>query len=350
MRNQGLQPGTDSLFDGRYLLGDRIDQGGMGTVFRAEQVLLERPVAIKVLHAELASQPEYVQRMSVEAVAASRVRSPHSVRVFDFSALPDGTPYLVMEHVPGRTLRRVLADDAVSLPRAIDLVEQILTALGATHDSGVVHGDVKSDNFLVDAARGRDHVTLIDFGLARIEGAPVQPDTEQGEVMVSGTPAYMAPEVICGEPPTASSDLYGAGVILYELLTGETPFAGGTAMEIMIKHVQDAVIPPSLRCPDRDIPAALDRVVLRALDKRPRMRFADAAEFARELRAAVRAPRMPVGRPAAIQASSLPLSPTRDWAPLPRRRLARGTDTGVASTTDDDRDDRDDPDASYAAA
>ena len=281
------RPGATDLFDGRYVVHGRIDQGGMGTVFLAEQPLLDRAVAIKVLHAELASQQEYVERMSLEAVAASRVRSPHSVRVFDFSALPDGTPYLVMEHVPGRTLRRLLADDAVSLPRAVDLVEQILTALGAAHDNGVVHGDVKSDNFLVGSAQGRDHVTLIDFGLARIDGTPAEPNTEQGEVMVSGTPAYMAPEVICGEPPTASSDLYGAGVILYELLTGTTPFDGDSAMEIMLKHVQDPVVPPSQRCPERGLPAALDRVVLRALDKRPRMRFPDAATFAHELRAAV---------------------------------------------------------------
>jgi len=341
-----LHVGTGDLFDGRYVLRERIDQGGMGTVFLADQPALERTVAIKVLHAELASHPEHVQRMRLEADAARRVRSPHSVKVFDCRALPDGTPYLVMQHVPGRTLRRFIADQAISLPRAIDLVEQILTALGATHDSGVVHGDVKSDNFLVESAHGGDHVTLIDFGLARVDGAPVQPDTEQGEAMVSGTPEYMAPEVVCGEPPIAASDLYGAGVILYELLTGTTPFGGDTAMSIMLKHVQDVVVPPSLRRPDRGIPAALDRVVLRALDKRPGSRFPDAETFARELRAAVRAPWGSLG--GSPSSDAVFLSSTRDWATRQARRLAWGTDGGSTGVSDDDRGAA--SETSYAAA
>jgi serine/threonine-protein kinase len=215
--------------------------------------------------------------------------------------------------------------------RAVDMMEQILRALGAVHAAGVVHGDVKSDNFLVETAAGRDRVTLIDFGLARLAGAPHGIDTEDGEVMVSGTPEYMAPEIVGGDPPTCASDLYAAGVILYELLTGTTPFGGGTPVEIMMRHARAAVIPPSLRSPERDLPPALDRVVLRALCKTPEARFPDAATFVRELRAAVAAPRPPAARPEVHDHAALPGSRTGSYvAPRPRARWARGSDCGTA--------------------
>ncbi|HMG24375.1 MAG TPA: serine/threonine-protein kinase [Kofleriaceae bacterium] len=317
---------------------ERIGQGGMGSVFLADQPALGRAVVIKALHAELADWPAHARRMRDEATTACRVRSPHSVSVIDGGALADGTPFIVMQHVPGRTLGRVIAEDAISLARAVDLLDQILTALAAAHAAGVIHGDVKSDNFLVESSGGRDHVTLIDFGLARIAGAPASRDLEAGEVMVSGTPEYMAPEVIAGDPPIPASDLYGAGVILYELLTGAPPFVGGTAREIMMRHADDAVTPPSLRRPERGIPAAIDRVVLRSLHKRPTGRFADAAAFARELRAAAAAgPCSVVGRPPdddnddSDDDAVTPYAPTRECGlPLPRARLAQGSDRSGA--------------------
>jgi len=219
----------------------------------------------------------------------------------------------------------VIAEESIPLARAVDLVDQILAALAATHAAGVIHGDVKSDNFLVESIDGRDHVTLIDFGLARIAGASGDCDQEAGEVMVSGTPEYMAPEVIAGDAPVYASDLYGAGVILYELLTGAPPFLGATAREVMLRHADDDVVPPSQRRPDRGIPTAVDRVVLRALDKQPGARFPDAAGFARELRAAavtrtvvVRAPSRAFGT-----VGGLPRDP---GSPLVGGRLARGSD------------------------
>ncbi|HEX7837379.1 MAG TPA: serine/threonine-protein kinase [Kofleriaceae bacterium] len=313
------------------MLRERIGQGGMGCVFRADQLALERTVAIKVLHAELVDCPVQTRRIRDEAVAACRVRGPHCVAVIDYRVLPDGTPYIVMEHVPGRSLARVIAEEPIPLSRAVDLFEQILGALAAAHDAGIIHADVKSDNFLVERTGGRDHVTLIDFGLARVAGSPVETDLEGGEVMVSGTPEYMAPEVVVGDPPILASDLYGAGVILYELLTGATPFGGGTAREIMLRHVRDTVVPPSLRRPDLDIPHALDAVVVRALAKRPEARFPDAAAFARALRAVdmpAGSARIPLGRDDVATADA----PTRTCGtPLPRRRIARGSDCGIAA-------------------
>jgi serine/threonine protein kinase len=321
------------VLDGKYVLRDRIGEGGMGSVFLAEQPALARVVAIKVLHPELVGSASHAQRLRDEATTACRVRDPHCVSVLDASELPDGTPYIVMAHVRGRSLGRVIAEESISLARAVDLLEQILAALGAIHDSGVVHADIKSDNFLVETVDGRDRVTLIDFGLARLAGAPSGDDLEAGEVMVSGTPEYMAPEVACGGAPVRASDLYGAGIILYELLTGVTPFGGGSARQIMVRHAYDPVVAPSLRDPDREIPPALDRVVLRALAKRPSARFADAATFARELRTAaggVRVSTVPVQHERRVPLES----PTRNESrPLPTR-FAHGSDCGPARRTD----------------
>lgn len=278
-----LQEGD--VLDGKYVLGERIGQGGMSRVFLAEEPALERTVAIKILRHDIEACRD-AGLVRDEAVAASRVRSPHCVAVIDYGVLADGTPYLVMEYVPGRSLERIITEERIPAARVAHLFEQVLEALGAAHDSGIVHGDVKSDNFMVELLGGHEHVTMIDFGLARV--AASAHDRLQESALIVGTPDYMAPEVIRGEAPTRASDLYSAGVILYELLTATTPFGGGAAAEIVARHVSEVVEPPSLRRPDRAISTAFDELVLRALDKRPAARFADAAMFARELRAAAR--------------------------------------------------------------
>jgi len=234
----------------------------------------------------------------------------------------------VMEHVPGRLLGQVIDEDTIPLARAVDLQCQILGALAAIHDAGIVHADIKSDNVLVERVQGADRVTLIDFGLARLESAQACVDVEGGEVMVSGTPEYMAPEVVCGGPAERASDLYAAGVILYELLTGAPPFLGISATDTMRQQANDPVVPPSQRAPEHDIPPALDRIVLRALRKRPEARFPDAAAFARELRAAMVGARAVAVRPARRLDRAARSSATRNTVPLPRRRLARGSDCG----------------------
>jgi len=315
------------ILGGKYVLREHIADGGMGSVFVADQPDLARTVVIKILGRWVACRREPGDAHCDEAIAASRVHHPGSVVIFDCNHLGDGTPYIAMEHLRGRSLSRIIGEEVIPLPRAIDLVLQILSALAATHRSGVVHADVKSENFLVESIDGADHVTMIDFGLARIDGRATWFDHADGEVAVSGTPEYMAPEVARGELPTARADLYGVGVILYELLTRATPFGGGTAAEIMERHLEDVVLPPSSHAVGRDIPAALDEIVLRALEKRPEDRFEDAGAFAGALRELAHARRPP--EPALARGLDATAVPVLDAAtcgtPVPRRRLARGS-------------------------
>jgi serine/threonine-protein kinase len=266
-------PSAGDIVAGKYILRERIGEGGMGLVFLADQPSLGRKVAIKLLQPALTACDALVRRLHTEAVAACRVQHPGAVAIIDYGTTAEGTPFIAMEHIPGRSLRQILAEEEIALPRALKIVQQLLRTLKAAHAHGVIHADIKSDNVIVEHTAEGDTVTLIDFGLARLDGR-----WEHGDY-VSGTPEYMAPELVRGEPPTVPSDLYGVGVILYELLTGRTPFEGGSMNEVLRRQLEDEVIPPSLWRPDRDIPGALDLLVLRALHKDPQVRFASAAEF-----------------------------------------------------------------------
>jgi len=274
----GLTPGD--VFGDRYALRELIGEGGMGRVFRAEQRSLGRSVAVKFLRSNMAHDGDMLRRFHTEVRAASMLSHPNLVAVIDFGVVvPDG-PFLVMEYVRGSSLTRILhREGPLPLRRAARLLDQILSALDAAHRGGVVHADVKSDNILVERDQGdeEERVKVIDFGLARMRRS-VELDSAPDHTL-SGTPEYLAPEVIRGEVPAAAADLYAAGIILFELLTGTTPFGGGTAAEILERHLTEAVMPPSLRRPDRLIPPALEQVVVRALEKNPAARFHGAAAF-----------------------------------------------------------------------
>ncbi len=308
-----------AVLHGSYVLRERLGEGGMGVVFLADQPALARTVAIKILHPSLATNPQLTRAFCDEAIAAGRVRHPCSVAVHDIGRTAEGALFIVMEYLPGRPLGQVIAEQVLSLPRALAIADQVLAAVGAAHDAGVVHADIKSDNFVVEELAGHDRVVLIDYGLARFESRGGVAD------MVSGTPEYLAPEVVLGETPTVASDLYAAGIILYELLTGATPFGGGIAVDILARHVEDVVIPPSLRRSDGAIPPCLDQLVLRALDKDPARRFADADEMRRCLKMVVPAPALP-GYGRSEPSTALPeTSPTRNCGLPHAPRLARGS-------------------------
>jgi serine/threonine-protein kinase len=276
-----LGPGT---VVGPCVLDEPIGVGGMGIVYGAR--LGGAEVAIKLLHREWLGDHFVVERFRDEATAGLAVQHPNVAMALERGETADGTPYLVMERVRGEPLGLWLErDGALSPRRAAAIVGQILDGLGAIHRAGVVHGDVKADNILIEArGDGTDSVKLIDFGLAEVDlgGEPAPLEDE----LVAGTPDYMAPEVIRGRRPRPASDLYAAGVLLYELVTGVTPFGGAESpSEVLRRHLEEEAVPPSLRAAGWPIPAALDRIVLRALAKEPRSRFAGAAAFAAELAA-----------------------------------------------------------------
>lgn len=272
-------PADDALvgrvIGGKFALRSCVGIGSSGTVYRADQTSLGRTVAVKVLRPELAADPRFVRRFHDEALAASRLNHPNVVSVIDFGQTEDGLLYLVMEFLRGSTLTQVLRSEALSDARVADLLGQILSALEEAHEAGVVHADLKADNIVVERRRGDwDLVKVVDFGIARLVG-----QNEDADDFICGTPEYMAPEVIRGEDPTFASDLYSVGVLLYELLTGATPFTGAGSMEVLRRHVEDLPRPPSERHPERTIHPVLEQVALRALAKEPAERFADATAF-----------------------------------------------------------------------
>jgi beta-lactam-binding protein with PASTA domain len=265
---------TLTTLDGRYHVVDRIAAGGMGEVFRARDAVLDRDVAIKVLHRQLAGDAGFVERFRREARAAAGLSHPNIVGVHDRGAV-DGIYYMVMEYVRGRSARDVLnAEGLVAPAQAADVLLQILSALDHAHRKGIVHRDVKPENVMIT----RDGtVKVADFGLARAY-ADAQ-ITEAGTV--TGTVQYLAPEQLQGEPADPRTDLYALGIVAYELLTGRLPFTGETPMAIAYKHIHGRVPPPSARNPA--VPKALDGWVASMTEKNRELRPESAAEARRDL-------------------------------------------------------------------
>lgn len=281
VRRRDLVPDETGRRIGTYELRARIGVGGVGVVYEAIDDLGQF-VAIKLLLPRQLGDPDAVRRFRDEAIAGRIIRHPNVTATIEHG-VSKNAPFLVMQLVRGQPLgQRIRREGGPSLRRAVTITRQILAGLGALHAVGIVHGDVKSDNVLVDASY--DEVKLIDFGLARVQFGKLA-STRQVEDEVAGTPAYMAPEVIRGRGASTASDLYSVGIILYELITGSTPFGGGTRREIVRRQLSDRVIPPSLR--RTEVPPILERIVLRALDKHPLRRFASAASFSSALEIAL---------------------------------------------------------------
>jgi eukaryotic-like serine/threonine-protein kinase len=268
-------PLTGRLLDGRYAVSARIAHGGMATVYLATDTRLDREVALKVMHAELARDEEFVRRFIGEAKSVARLSHQNVVAVFDQGA--DGPfLYLAMEYVPGRTLKEVLRDSGRFSPAtALEIMTGVLDGLAAAHASGIVHRDVKPENVLV-TADGR--VKVADFGLARAQWAAGH--TRAG--LLIGTVAYVPPEQVTGGSTGPAGDVYSAGVMLFELLTGRLPFSGDTPLSVAYQHVNSGVPAPSALVPG--IPAMVDQLVLAATSRDLARRPADADEFGRAVR------------------------------------------------------------------
>ena len=263
----------NTLFDGRYRIVRKLGSGGMADVYLAEDEELGRRIAIKILNERHANDEQFVERFRREAKNAAGLSHPNIVAIYDRGEA-EGTYYIAMEYLDGRSLKElVVARGPLPIADAIDATRQVLAALRFAHRKGVVHRDIKPHNVMADAD-GRLKVT--DFGIAR---AGVSQMTEAGSII--GTAQYLSPEQARGAAVDQRSDLYSVGIVLYEMLTGKTPFTGETPVEIAMKHLSDPPRPPSLERPD--ISPDLDMVVLRALAKSPDERFQTAEEMDAEL-------------------------------------------------------------------
>ncbi|MGH2902451.1 MAG: Stk1 family PASTA domain-containing Ser/Thr kinase [Solirubrobacteraceae bacterium] len=259
----------ETIIDGRYRVISRLGSGGMADVYLAEDQMLGRQLAVKLLHHHFAEDQEFVERFRREASSAAGLSHPNIVAIFDRGEW-NGTYYIAMEYVAGRSLKTVVREQGALDPAAaIDIVTQVLRAARFAHKRGVIHRDLKPHNVILDE-EGRARVT--DFGIAKAGASEM---TLTGSIM--GTAQYLSPEQAQGQEVSGRSDLYAVGIILYELLTGSVPFDGETAVAIAFKQVSAEPRPPSELQPG--VSAALDAVVLRALAKDPARRFADADEF-----------------------------------------------------------------------
>jgi eukaryotic-like serine/threonine-protein kinase len=267
------------LLADRYRFEQKITSGGMGSVFRATDEKLGRTVAIKMLRADIASEPHFVDRFRREARAAAALTHPNITAVYDYGE-EEGHPFIVMEFIEGRDLSEVLEQEGPLEPeRAVALCNQILDALAYAHAAGLVHRDVKPGNVMVT---GGGHVKVTDFGIARA----VDDTTLTATGSVIGTVKYMAPEQASGERVGPPADLYALGVVLYEMLTNAVPYTGDSPITVAMRHVMNDVPPPSQLNPE--VPLGLDEVVAQATTRDPAHRFSSAQEMKAALSGALR--------------------------------------------------------------
>ena len=310
-------PYSGKLIKGRYNVISKIGEGGMGSVYLAEQVSIGRKVALKVLQGNYASDDEFIGRFRREARLAASLNHRNIVTVYDFDQGNDGSLFLAMEFLQGDKLSEVIRrDGALDIGRAVRLGLQIAEGLAAAHRAGVIHRDIKPDNVMVVGPRGTEDVKLMDFGIARMMDTGTMGNlTRPG--MIMGTPAYMAPEQAEGADVSEKTDIYALGIVLYEMLSGSVPFKASTPSAVLIKQLQEA--PAPLRKIRREIPAALERMVMQALEKKPQKRPRDMPEVVHELQkiAATTTPVEDV--PKTIMGTMVFTSTDREAVKLPKR-------------------------------
>ncbi|MSQ81622.1 MAG: serine/threonine protein kinase [Myxococcales bacterium] len=278
-----LDPLLGQVVGGRFLVLKKIGSGGMGSVYRARQEGMDRDVAIKVLLGDLKSNETVLRRFTLEALAVSRLRHPNTIQIFDYGQTPDGNPYIAMELLEGLTLYDLLRKERpLPIRRALRVMGQVAQSLAEAHSKEIVHRDLKPENiFLVQVGDNVDYVKVLDFGVAKLRDHKNDAGTLTQAGSIFGTPRYMSPEQCSAQPVDARSDLYALGVILYEMITGNAPFTGDQALQLLLAHVNETPVPPSQATDKQVIPAEVEELVLQLLEKKPDFRVQVAGDLAR---------------------------------------------------------------------
>ena len=326
----GSSPGlVGQLIGERYQVERRLGEGGMGEVYLARHLLMGRLCALKVMSPTLSRDPDAVSRFNREATNASRIAHPNVCAVYDFGLTPDGLVYLAMEYVEGRALSEVLdAEGPLTVQRAAALVMQCAHGLQVAHDLGIVHRDLKPDNIMVTPAKEREVAKLVDFGIAKaVESEPGQRVTKTGFVV--GTPEYMAPEQLSGDPLDGRSDQYALALVFYRAITGMLPFEGSTVQETLVKRLTDPPRPLASARPDKRFPAGLQDVMDRALARDPGDRYPSVTAFSDAISEITRGDAVATRRIGQLAASDpVAIPPTRQTA---RRAQPAGIRFAIAA-------------------
>jgi serine/threonine-protein kinase len=327
-----LESGT--VVDGKYTIQRALGRGGTGTVYEARHATIGHRVALKIVNADRAQRPETLARFQSEAQICGAIRHPNVGQIYDVGT-HDGKPYMVLELHEGQSLADVIDESILPIPAVLEITLQVLSALAAVHDAGIVHRDVKPDNaMLVRALNGDIVVKLVDFVISKVIVSDIRERTLTREGSILGSPDYMAPEQLRGHEVDARTDLYAVGVLLYEAVAGRPPFDAGNLSDLMAAILRDPVDPPS--AVREDCPAELDALILKALSRAPDDRFQSAVEMARQLeqiRSTLRVKPTSLGPP---QRKSIPrrdARTTRARRALPKATTPESTPPQSSSNT-----------------
>jgi serine/threonine protein kinase len=267
------------IVDNRYTIKGRVGKGGMGVVYRAEQHLIKRIVALKVLNKDIVKDETSVKRFLNEARVIASLENPHTVTLYDFGVTGEGMIFYTMELLDGQPLSKIIEDGGpVPFAKAAMLIDQTLDSLGEAHDKGILHRDIKPENLFIVGKPGKERVKVLDFGIAKlVNESSSESITKTG--MICGTPAYLSPEQVLGNKASPASDLYSLGIVLYEMLAGQPPFYSPTPMKLLLQHLNEEPVPLSVKNPNIKVPAAVNGFLDKALKKDPADRFASVELF-----------------------------------------------------------------------